>query len=65
MTGEIVCSAQGRKEHATWVITWRNPRIHDATRKKQWVACDGHRQHLEAFLTARSFPVEVGPLETV
>jgi len=59
---EVVCSSKGCREAAVWVISWRNPRIHDATRRKQWVACDAHLDHLRSFLAARSFPLEVSSL---
>lgn len=63
MSTEVICSAKGCTQPASWVIVWRNPRIHDVARRKQWVACEGHLEHLSTFLTARSFPVEVEPLE--
>lgn len=62
MSPEVICSAKGCTQAATWLIVWRNPRIHDESRRKQWVACVDHRDHLSQFLRARSFPVSVEPL---
>lgn len=62
MNLEVICSAKGCTGAALWVIVWHNPRIHDTARRKQWVACPDHLDHLRDFLTARSFPVEVEPL---
>jgi hypothetical protein len=51
------CSRAGCTEPATTRIEWRNPRIHDASRTKVWLACDLHREYLVGFLEARAFPV--------
>lgn len=59
---EVICSSKGCNAAAEWVISWRNPRIHDAARRKRWVACADHLDHLQGFLAARSFPLEVGAL---
>ncbi|KAA9110836.1 hypothetical protein [Microbacterium rhizomatis] len=56
------CSRAGCREHASWRITWRNPRIHTGDRRKIWVACDDHVEYLRAFLAAREFPVSVSAL---
>lgn len=55
----MICSARGCRENATWALLWRNPKIHDASRTKTWLACDTHRDTLEAFLSTRGFPVRV------
>ncbi len=54
-----MCSRAGCRAAASWVIVWRNPRIHAADRRKQWTACDEHVDYLRGFLAAREFPVEV------
>nr|WP_248242823.1 hypothetical protein [Microbacterium kunmingense] len=56
------CSRAGCRVAASWVIRWRNPRIHSADRWKSWAACDDHREYLREFLAARSFPLDVTPL---
>jgi hypothetical protein len=56
-----VCSAKGCRAPAAHLVRWRNPRIHDAARRKTWPACDDHVDHLSRFLRARAFPVEVVP----
>jgi hypothetical protein len=57
------CSRAGCTERATTRIEWRNPRIHDATRIKVWLACDEHRSYLVDFLEARAFPVSAVGLD--
>lgn len=59
---ELVCSAKGCRENAVWALRWNNPKLHDAERRKTWLACRDHRQHLEHFLTARSFLRETIPV---
>lgn len=53
------CSRAGCSDEASWVLRWRNPKIHDEDRRKTWLACDGHLEYLKDFLEARSFPLEV------
>ncbi|MGP3534920.1 hypothetical protein ACTU3I_09020 [Microbacterium sp. RD1] len=59
----VECSRAGCRADAGWRIVWRNPRIHAADRRKEWVACGEHVAYLRDFLAARDFPVEVAPLE--
>lgn len=59
---ELVCSAKGCRSEALWALQWNNPKLHDAERRKTWLACDDHRQHLENFLGARSFLRETIPV---
>jgi DNA-binding LacI/PurR family transcriptional regulator len=54
-----ICSRAGCVSPATASVVWRNPRIHDETRRKIWLACDEHRDYLRDYLLARDFPVEV------
>ena len=56
------CSRAGCRGEAVWRIEWRNPKIHDETRRKVWLACDEHVGFLREFLAARDFPLEVLPL---
>ena len=63
MTTDATCSRADCHEAARWRIDWRNPRIHAEDRRKTWVACDQHVGYLRDFLSARSFPLEVTPLE--
>ncbi|MDO9063497.1 MAG: hypothetical protein Q7U41_02980 [Microbacterium sp.] len=53
------CSAAGCGAAANWSLHWRNPRIHAGDRRKTWLACDQHREHLLGFLHDRDFPVEI------
>jgi hypothetical protein len=53
------CSRAGCRAASDWRIEWRNPKIHDETRRKIWLACDEHVSFLREFLAARDFPLEV------
>lgn len=50
-----MCSAKGCRQEALWALRWNNPKLHDPQRRKTWLACEAHRDHLEHFLSARSF----------
>lgn len=49
------CSRKGCMSAATWQVLWNNPKIHEVSRRKIWLACNDHREYLEDFLKARSF----------
>lgn len=51
----LPCSARGCSADAEFGLRWNNPRIHTPTRRKTWLACAEHRDHLTAFLTDRGF----------
>lgn len=59
---DVVCSAKGCREQAAWGLRWNNPRLHAPDRRKVWLACDGHRGHLEHFLGARGFHRDTVPV---
>jgi hypothetical protein len=42
-------------------LRWRNPRLHDESRVKHWLACDAHADSLGSFLSARGFLLDRGP----
>jgi hypothetical protein len=54
-----VCSAKGCRAHAVWVLAWNNPKLHAPSRRKTWLACEEHRQHLSSFLDLRGFLKDV------
>ncbi|MFE4549638.1 hypothetical protein [Streptomyces sp. NPDC056785] len=56
------CSAKGCRADAVWVLAWNNPKLHTPERRKTWLACDGHREHLSQFLGVRGFLKDVVPL---
>ncbi|MDR7277942.1 acetone carboxylase [Catenuloplanes atrovinosus] len=58
---EPICSAKGCKAPATWRLLWNNPALHPPDRRKTWLACDDHREHLSTFLDARRFLRDVEP----
>lgn len=63
---DLQCSARGCRQEAGWGLLWNNPRLHDPDRRKVWLACDDHREHLETFLGVRGFlrsTVPVGELD--
>ena len=56
-----ICSAKDCRRPATWALRWNNPKIHTPERRKTWLACDEHRDHLGSFLSARGFLRETEP----
>ncbi|MGC5346657.1 hypothetical protein ACPXCE_13655 [Streptomyces sp. DT24] len=58
-----VCSAKGCRTAAVWVLAWNNPKLHTPERRKTWLACDEHREHLSSFLGVRGFLKDVVALE--
>lgn len=61
-SGRPQCSARGCRQPATWAIVWNNPKVHTPDREKIWTACDGHKQFLGDYLSARSFLTRIDPL---
>jgi hypothetical protein len=59
----VICSRKGCRKPAQWALHWANPKLHDATRRKTWLACDEHRPVLGDFLAARGFLREVEPID--
>ncbi|MFB9239137.1 hypothetical protein ACFFWC_27010 [Plantactinospora siamensis] len=57
-----ICSARGCRAPAGWALRWNNPRLHTPDRRKTWLACAEHREHLGGFLTARGFLRDVEPV---
>lgn len=57
MTEELICSRKACRQSATRAVLWRNPRIHDESRQKVWLACDEHESVLRDHLSVRGFPV--------
>jgi hypothetical protein len=58
---EPICSARGCRQPATWALRWNNPKLHPPERRKTWLACDDHRDHLADFLARRNFLRETIP----
>jgi hypothetical protein len=58
----LICSAKGCRSPAEFALLWRNPKLHSADRRKTWLACSEHRDHLAGFLAARGFLQSVDPL---
>ncbi|MFE9254411.1 hypothetical protein [Streptomyces sp. NPDC006879] len=54
-----VCSAKGCRDTALWVLAWNNPKLHEPQRRKTWLACEAHREHLSRFLDVRGFLKDV------
>lgn len=59
--GGPACSAKGCRAEAVWVLAWNNPKLHTPDRRKTWLACDEHREHLSQFLGVRGFLKDVVP----
>jgi hypothetical protein len=62
---ELLCSAKGCRADAAWGLLWNNPKLHTPERRKVWLACDDHREHLTQFLEARGFLQSVVPADTL
>ena len=58
-----ICSAKGCRVQAVWALRWNNPKLHTPDRRKTWLACDEHREHLSQFLGMRDFLKDVVRLE--
>lgn len=56
---DMVCSGKRCRQEAVWALQWRNPKIHSEARRKVWLACDDHRDHLTEFLDLRGFLLNV------
>ena len=56
---DVICSAKGCRAAAVWVLAWNNPKIHAPERRKTWLACEEHREHLSQFLGVRGFLKDV------
>jgi hypothetical protein len=54
-----ICSAKGCRADAVWVLAWNNPKLHTPERRKTWLACEEHRDHLSKFLGVRGFLKDV------
>jgi hypothetical protein len=60
---ETICSAKRCTTTAVWALRWNNPKIHESDRRKTWIACEAHREHLADFLGRRELLCAVEPLE--
>jgi hypothetical protein len=60
--GSARCSAKGCRAAATVDLRWRNPKLHEATRVKHWLACPQHVEQLASFLSVRGFLLDRAPL---
>ena len=59
----LVCSAKGCRQEASQALLWNNPKLHTPERRKVWLACDEHRDHLSEYLTVRGLLRDVVPVE--
>lgn len=62
-TAELICSARGCGADAAFGVLWNNPRIHTPTRRKVWLACPDHREHLTEYLNTRGMWKETVPVD--
>lgn len=58
-----MCSAKGCRSAPEHAVVWRNPRLHTPERRKVWLACAEHRDHLRDFVQVRGFLLEVIPVD--
>lgn len=59
---DLVCSAKGCRAAPQHAVVWRNPTLHTPDRRKVWLACEDHREHLSSFVQVRGFLIEVVPV---
>jgi len=62
---QMICSAKGCRQQATWGLLWNNPKLHTAERRKVWLGCDEHRVTLGDFLSMRGFLRETVAVEEI
>ncbi|MGH3471977.1 MAG: hypothetical protein ACRDPG_08020 [Nocardioidaceae bacterium] len=60
-----ICSARGCTRVATIALRWNNPKIHPPDRRKTWLACPDHQEHLSDYLSVRGLLREVVPVDEV
>ena len=58
-----ICSAKDCQDDAVWALLWNNPKLHTPERRKTWLACEEHREHLSQFLGVRGFLKDVVTLD--
>jgi hypothetical protein len=58
----LICSAKGCQAKAGWTLQWNNPKLHTPDRRKEWLACEDHKESLSTFLGARGFLKDTRPL---
>ncbi|NLG20859.1 MAG: hypothetical protein GX555_05420 [Actinomycetales bacterium] len=58
----LTCSARACRAEADYGIVWNNPKLHTPERRKVWLACEDHREHLAGFVSLRGFLIEVVPV---
>jgi hypothetical protein len=52
---DLICSSKGCRKVGVWALRWNNPKLHTPERRKTWLACEEHREHLSQFLAMRGF----------
>ncbi|MDO4898936.1 MAG: acetone carboxylase [Rothia sp. (in: high G+C Gram-positive bacteria)] len=62
--GFLKCSRKGCLTEAKLQVLWNNPKIHEPSRRKVWLACEEHADYLQNFLVARGFWQATEPLPT-
>lgn len=62
---DLICSRKACRRDATRAVLWRNPRIHDETRQKVWLACSEHESVLQEHLSVRGFPVDTCGIDEI
>lgn len=65
MTESLVCSAKGCRADAVNALLWNNPKLHTQDRRKVWLACERHTDHLAQFLQLRGFLKDTCPVAFV
>lgn len=61
--GFLKCSRSGCTAQASVRLLWNNPRVHEPSRRKEWLACPEHQAWLTQYLQERNFFKDAIPLE--
>lgn len=64
-TETLICSAKGCRVEASEALLWNNPRLHTPERRKVWLSCPEHVEHLSQFLSMRGFLKQVVPVDQI
>ena len=62
---ELICSARGCRADGDVGTALEQPEAAHPDRRKVWLACDDHREHLSQFLDVRGFLRDVVPAATL
>jgi hypothetical protein len=57
------CSRVGCNAAIAHQVIWRNPKIHEMNREKNWGSCEEHLEYFVSYLSVRGFLLRVDDLQ--